>query len=63
MGNFPFGFPHGPVVENQPANGGHMDLILEEEMATHSSALTWTIPWMEESGKLYSPWGHKESWA
>ena len=29
MGNFPFGFPHGPVVENQPANGGDMDLILE----------------------------------
>ena len=29
MGNFPFGFPRGPFVENQPANGGDMDLILE----------------------------------
>ena len=23
---------------------------LEEEMATHSSALAWRIPWTEESG-------------
>ena len=27
---------------------------LEEEMATHSSILTWKIPWMEESGGLQS---------
>ena len=28
-------------------------------MATHSSILTWKIPW---TGSLagYSPWGHKE---
>ena len=25
---------------------------LEEEMATHSSILTWRIPWPEESGGL-----------
>ena len=25
---------------------------LEKEMATHSSILTWTIPWTEEPGKL-----------
>ena len=25
---------------------------LEKEMATHSSTLTWKIPWMEEIGKL-----------
>ena len=25
---------------------------LEEEMATHSSALAWKIPWMEEPGRL-----------
>ena len=34
---------------------------LEAEMATHSSILAWEIPWTEEPGKLYSPWGHKES--
>ena len=27
---------------------------LEEEMATHSSTLTWKIPWMEEPGGLQS---------
>ena len=25
---------------------------LEKEMATHSSVLTWKIPWMEEPGGL-----------
>ena len=27
---------------------------LEKEMATHSSILTWKIPWMEEPGRLKS---------
>ena len=27
---------------------------LEKEMATHSSALAWEIPWTEESGVLQS---------
>ena len=27
---------------------------LEKEMTTHSSILTWTIPWMEEPGRLQS---------
>ena len=26
----------------------------EEEMATHSSILTWEIPWTEEPGELQS---------
>ena len=30
---------------------------LEEGMATHSSLLAWRIPWTEEPGGLYSPWG------
>ena len=34
---------------------------LEKEMAAHSSTLAWKIPWTEEPGGLYSPWGHKES--
>ena len=33
---------------------------LEKEMATHSSTLAWKIPWMEDPGGLYSPWGRKE---
>ena len=32
---------------------------LEEGMATHSSILTWRIPWTEEPGGLQSM-GHKE---
>ena len=31
---------------------------LEKEMATHSSILTWRIPWMEELGGLQST-GHR----
>ena len=27
---------------------------LEKEMATHSSILTWKIPWAEEPGRLES---------
>ena len=27
---------------------------LEEEMATHSSILTWEVPWTEEPGGLQS---------
>ena len=42
--------------------GGLFPLVIdkEQEMATHSSILTWKIPW---TGSLagYSPWGHKES--
>ena len=34
---------------------------LEKGMATHSSILAWRIPWTEEPGVLYSPWGCKES--
>ena len=30
-------------------------------MATHSSILAWKTPWVEETSRLHSPWGHKES--
>ena len=30
-------------------------------MATHSSILAWEIPRTEETARLYSPWGCKES--
>ena len=29
-------------------------IILEKEMAAHSSILAWKIPWMEEPGRLQS---------
>ena len=32
-----------------------------EGTATYSNILAWRIPWTEEPGGLYSPWGHKES--
>ena len=34
---------------------------LKKGMTTHSSILAWRIPWTEEPGGLYSPWGCKES--
>ena len=51
------------MVKNPPANAGdvrHTGLIprlggpLEEKMATHSSILTWRIPWTEKPGGLQS---------
>ena len=33
---------------------------LEKGMATHSTILAWRIPWTEEPGGLYSPWGPEE---
>ena len=34
---------------------------LEKEMATHTSTLALKIPWTEELGAGYYPWGRKES--
>ena len=33
---------------------------LEKGTAAHSSILAWRIPWSEQPGGLYSPWGRKE---
>ena len=52
------GFLGGAVVKNPPAIAG--DVVqslgredpLEKEMATHSSILSWRIPWTEEPGEL-----------
>ena len=35
---------------------------LEEGMASHSSILTWRIPWTEEPGRLYIVHGITKSW-
>ena len=34
---------------------------MKKRMVAHSTILAWRIPWTEESGRLYSPWCHKES--
>ena len=31
-----------------------MNLLLEKQMATHSSSFAWKIPWTEEPGRLQS---------
>ena len=55
------------VIKNLPADAGDAKDVgsipglgrsLEKEMTTHSSILAWEIPWTEEPGRLYSPWGH-----
>ena len=47
------------MEETQVRSLGQED-PLEKEMATHSSILAWRIPWIEEPGRLYNPWGRKE---
>ena len=48
------------MAKNPPADAGYVGLIigqedpLEKEMATHSSTLSWIIPWTEEPGGLQS---------
>ena len=43
---------HLPAIqENQVQSLGRED-PLEKRMATHSSVLTWRIPWTEEPGRL-----------
>ena len=48
------------VVKNPPASAGTwvrsvgQEDPLEEGMATHSSILSWEIPWTEETGRLHS---------
>ena len=48
------------MVKNLPASAGDVGsisglqdlLLLEKEMATHSSILAWEVPWTEEPGRL-----------
>ena len=60
------GLPGGSAVKKPPAmqktwvQSLAQEDSLEEEMATHSSILTWEIPWTEDLVG-YSPWDHKES--
>ena len=43
-----------PAVWETQVRSSGQEVPLEKEMATHSSALAWKIPWTEEPGKLHS---------
>ena len=49
-----------PMRETRVRSLGWED-PLEKEMAIHSSIRAWRIPWTEEFGAGYYPWGRKES--
>ena len=66
-GRFPGGLPwwlSGKESACQCRRGGWIPasgVSLVGEMATLSSILARRIPWTEDPGGLYSPWGRKES--
>ena len=58
------------MLKNLPANAGDIrngfdpwiagsGRSLEEGIATHSSILTWRIPWTEEPGRVQSMESHR----
>ena len=49
-----------PTVQEIQAQSLGQEDPPEKEMATHSSILTWEIPWTEEPGRLQSV-GSQES--
>ena len=50
---------HLPTIQETEVPSLGQEDPLEKEMATHSSILSWEIPWTEElSG--YSPWGQTQ---
>ena len=62
------GFPGGSAIKNPPAMQETQEMwvrslgwedALEEGMATHSSILSWRIPWTEEPGRLQSMWSQR----
>ena len=49
-----------PVMQETLVQSLGLKDPLEEEMATHSSILTWESPWREDPGRVfYSLWGCK----
>ena len=45
---------HLPTMEETQVQSLGQEDLLEKEMATHSSVLTWKIPWTEDPGRLQS---------
>ena len=60
------GFPSGSDGKESSCNAGDPGSIPRlgrcpgEGRGTHSNFLAWRIPWTEEPGGLYSPWGWKQ---
>ena len=50
---------HLPTVRDIQVQSLGQEDPLEKEMATHSSALAWKIPWMEKPGRLQSMGSHR----
>ena len=50
-----------PAMQKTQVQSLDQEDPLEDTMATRSSILAWEVPWTEEPGGGYSPWGHKES--
>ena len=49
-----------PAMQDTPVQSLGREDPQDKGMATHSSVLTWRIPWTEEPGGLWDPWGRKE---
>ena len=45
---------HLPAMQETQVRSLSQEDLLEKEMATHSTILTWKIPWSEEPGWLQS---------
>ena len=64
---FTQGFPGGSDGKALPAMRKTQVRLLGQEdplekgMATHSSSLTWKIPWTEEPGRLQSMWSQNQT--
>ena len=52
---------HLPTMQETWVQSLGREDALEKEMAIHSSTIAWKIPWTEELGAGYCPWGRKES--
>ena len=42
---------HLPTMQETRVQSLGQEDLLEKKMATHSSILTWKLPWMEEPGR------------
>ena len=47
-------------MQETPVQSLGSEQPLEKGLATYASNLALRIPWTEEPGRLYSPWGGKE---
>ena len=48
-----------PPAKAEDIRDASREDLLEEGMTTHSSILSWRIPWTEEPGRLQSTGSHR----